>query len=75
MKSILAACGKYGGNQDRIKAFVLNMRYTGLRVGDAIRLSKSHVTDGKVFVRTAGRMGSSSQGFCEHPIQRARSNR
>ena len=29
------------------------MRYTGLRIGDAIRLSKSQVADGKVFVRTA----------------------
>lgn len=53
MKRILEACGKYAGNQDRMKAFVLTMRYTGLRIGDAIRLSKSQVTDGKVFVRTA----------------------
>jgi integrase len=53
MKRIVEACGKYGGNQDRIKAFVLAMRYTGLRIGDAIRLSKSHVSDGRVFVRTA----------------------
>ena len=29
------------------------MRYTGLRIGDTIRLSKSHVQDEKVFVRTA----------------------
>jgi integrase/recombinase XerD len=53
MKRILDACAKYGGNQDRIRAFVLTMRYTGLRIGDAIRLSKSQVADGKVFVRTA----------------------
>ncbi len=53
MKRILAACGEYGGNQDRIKAFVLTMRYTGLRIADAIRLSKSQVSSGKVFVRTA----------------------
>jgi integrase len=53
MKRILDACGKYGGNQARIKAFVLTMRYTGLRIGDTIRLSKSQVSDEKVFVRTA----------------------
>jgi integrase len=53
MKRILDACDKYGGNQERIKAFVLTMRYTGLRIGDTIRLSKSQVADGKVFVRTA----------------------
>jgi integrase len=29
------------------------MRYTGLRIGDTIRLSKSQVADDKVFVRTA----------------------
>jgi len=50
---IVEACAKYGGNQDRIKAFVLTMRYTGLRIGDTIRLSKSQVSEGKVFVRTA----------------------
>ena len=53
MKRIVAACDKYGGNRERIKAFVLTMRYTGLRIGDTIRLSKSQVSDGKVFVRTA----------------------
>ena len=36
-----------------MKAFVLTMRYTGLRIADAIRLSKDHVVDGRVFVRTA----------------------
>src|SRR5262245_17415094 len=53
MQRIVGACDEYAGNRDRIKAFVLAMRYTGLRIGDAIRLSKSHVSDGKVFVRTA----------------------
>lgn len=53
MKRILAACSEYRGNKDRIKAFALTMRYTGLRIGDAIRLSKSQVSDGRVFVRTA----------------------
>ena len=53
MKRIVAACDRYGGNQARIKAFVLTMRYTGLRIGDTIRLAKSQVVDGKVFVRTA----------------------
>ena len=53
MKRILDACDSYGGNKERIRAFVLTMRFTGLRIGDAIRLSKSQVSDGKVFVRTA----------------------
>jgi integrase len=53
MKRIVAACDRYGGNRARIKAFVLTMRYTGLRIGDTIRLAKSQVVDGMVFVRTA----------------------
>mgnify|MGYP001197274776 FL=1 len=53
MTQIVKACDSYGGNQERMRAFVLTMRFTGLRIGDAIRLSKSQVTDGKVFVRTA----------------------
>ena len=39
MTRILAACDEYGGNKKRIKAFVLTMRYTGLRIADTIRLS------------------------------------
>jgi integrase len=53
MKRILTACDRYGGNKERIRAFVLTMRFTGLRIGDAIRLSKSQVSNGTVFVRTA----------------------
>ena len=53
MTRIVDACEKYGGHQNRIKAFVLTMRYTGLRIGDTIRLSRTQVSDGKVFVPTA----------------------
>jgi site-specific recombinase XerD len=53
MKRILAACSKYAGNGHRLKTFVLTMRYTGLRIGDTIRLSKDQLVDGKVSVRTA----------------------
>jgi integrase len=53
MKRIVAACDTYRGNQDRVKAFVLTMRFTGLRIGDTIRLSKNQVAGGKIFVRTA----------------------
>jgi integrase len=53
MKRIVGACDRYFGNRARMKAFVLTMRYTGLRIGDAIRLSKSQIVDRKVSVRTA----------------------
>ena len=32
------ACDRYGGNKERIRAFVLIMRFTGLRIRDAIRV-------------------------------------
>jgi site-specific recombinase XerD len=40
MKRIIEACDKYGGNQERMTAFVLMMRYTGPRIGEAIRLQR-----------------------------------
>lgn len=38
MTRILAACDRYPGNKDRIRAFVLVMRYSGLRISDTISL-------------------------------------
>jgi integrase len=56
---ILGACdklvtrGTYGNeNRARVRAFVLILRYTGLRISDAARLDTSRVRDGKVFLRT-----------------------
>ena len=60
MEKILEACdkfgtkGKYGAKSGaRVKAFVLVMRYTGLRIGDCVSLGKENVKDGKVFLETA----------------------
>jgi site-specific recombinase XerD len=59
MQKILGACdgwstsGKYGqSSPKRVKAFVLVMRYTGLRIGDTVQLSKDKVQNGKVFLTT-----------------------
>ncbi len=59
MGKVLEACdkfgttGKYGAaSGKRVKAFVLIMRYTGLRIGDTVQLSKENVQDGKVFLTT-----------------------
>jgi integrase len=38
MKRILDACDQYAGNRDRMRAFVLAMRYSGLRIGDTLAL-------------------------------------
>lgn len=53
MKKILKACDKYGGNKDRIRAFILVMRYSGLRIGDTIALKRESVQGNKIRLRTA----------------------
>jgi integrase len=40
-------------NSRRIKALVLLLRYSGLRIGDAVTLPVNRIVDGKVFLRTA----------------------
>jgi integrase/recombinase XerD len=52
MKRILGACNQYPGNKDRIKAFVLVMRYSGLRIGDTIALTKNRLNGDKLRLRT-----------------------
>jgi integrase len=53
MTRILDACDRYPGNQDRMKAFVLVMRYSGLRIGDTISLDKSRLNGNKLLLYTA----------------------
>jgi site-specific recombinase XerD len=53
MKRIVEACDRYPGNQDRLRAFVLVMRYSGLRVGDTIALSEDRLTENKLLLYTA----------------------
>lgn len=53
MKRILEACDRYPGNQDRLRAFVLVMRHSGLRIGDTIALDKERISNGKLLLYTA----------------------
>ncbi len=47
------AWGIYGeGNRDRVRAFVAVLRWTGLRIGDAVRLDRKKVLGGKITLRT-----------------------
>jgi integrase len=41
------------GRKLRVQAFVLLLRYSGLRIGDAVALKREKVVNGKLFLRTA----------------------
>lgn len=59
VKAMLEACGKltHAGKHGweipkRAKAFVLLLRYTGLRISDAVTLKREKVQDGRLFLKT-----------------------
>jgi integrase/recombinase XerD len=52
MTRILAACDLYAGNKNRMKALTLLMRCSGLRIGDAVRLSKAQIEGDTLFLYT-----------------------
>jgi integrase len=41
------------GRRAQVKAFVLLLRYSGLRIGDAVSLERSKINDGKLFIISA----------------------
>jgi integrase len=55
---ILAACDEYRDNYGRLghsnarrlRAFLLLLRFSGLRIGDAVALSRDRIADGKLFL-------------------------
>ena len=64
MAEILSACEKYGNkarggmysgpeNACRIRAFVLLLRHTGLRIGDAVTLERRRIVGDKLLLYTA----------------------
>ena len=61
MVRILAACDRYTDNYARtgqenarrLRALVLLLRYSGLRIGDAVSLPRERIADGKLFLYTA----------------------
>ena len=52
MQKLLAACDKYRGDKARIKAFILAMRYSGLRIGDTIALRRDQLSGNNLFLYT-----------------------
>lgn len=63
---ILNACDSHHDktNRVRLRAFVLVMRYTGLRIRDVVTLRKDHIKHGKLFLRTAK---TGTDVFCPLP--------
>jgi len=57
MEKILWACEVYPdrpqGRREQVKAFVLLLRYSGLRIGDAISLTADKIEAGKLMLYTA----------------------
>lgn len=61
MIRILAGCEAYGDgygrtgqeNARRLRALVLLLRYSGLRIGDAVSLPRERIAQGKLFLYTA----------------------
>ena len=54
-QGVIAACAQYPNKKNaiRLKALVLLLRYAGLRITDAVTLSKQHIEDGILKLRTA----------------------
>jgi integrase/recombinase XerD len=52
MVRILAASDQLQGNSKRTRALVLLMRFSGLRIGDAVRLSKDQLSGNNLFLYT-----------------------
>jgi integrase len=59
LKKIVAACDEYPqrnawghDNRARVKALVLTLRYSGMRIGDVVGLQKSHLKSDKLFLNT-----------------------
>ncbi len=53
MTRILAACDRYCGNKPRVRAFVLVLRYSGLRISDAVTLTPEHLVGDRLRLYTA----------------------
>jgi integrase/recombinase XerD len=55
MASILGACQEYPDrrNAARLRALVLLLRFSGLRIRDAVTLNRDRISEGKLFLYTA----------------------
>ena len=59
IKKILKSCDKYPernsfghDNPERVRAFILMLQYSGLRIDDCVGLSREHLDGDRLFLRT-----------------------
>lgn len=64
---ILTACDTYPDKQNRVRlrALVLVLRYSGLRIRDVVTLRKDHIRGGRLYLRTAK---TGTDVFCPLPL-------
>lgn len=53
VQKLLDATEKYRGNGDRLRAMILLLRYSGLRISDAVTLKRDRLEDGRLFLYQA----------------------
>jgi site-specific recombinase XerD len=52
-QKLVAACESFRGDGERMRAMVLLLRSTGLRIADAVSLTRDRVKNGRLFVYTS----------------------
>jgi integrase/recombinase XerD len=52
VNALLAACDTFRGNGARLRALILLLRHSGLRIGDAVGLGRDRVAGGTLFLYT-----------------------
>lgn len=53
IKSLLKACDEFRGDGERMRAMILLLRNSGLRIADAVSLTRDRVKNGKLFLYTS----------------------
>ena len=53
VQKLLEACDLFPGHGQRLRAMILLLRSTGLRIGDAVSLARDRLRDGRLFLYTS----------------------
>jgi site-specific recombinase XerD len=53
MKRLLVACDQFRGDGTRLRAMILLLQSTGLRIADAVSLKRERVNEGRIFLYTS----------------------